>query len=144
MERIILGRAGTSRAIEPISVRVQPKRKRKGEMQRTDYQASGPALTPYQSKIRGALERIATLEPEPECCVSETALIVMSATPGDPQDCRNLYRTAFELLTDRGYCRREYVHWRFKRRFTMSDVAGVLAWSGKWKSARAEQAEIHR
>jgi hypothetical protein len=64
-------------------------------MQRTDFRLNGVALTPFQSKIQEALERIAALEPEPECCISEVALVVMSATQDDVQDWRNLYRTAF-------------------------------------------------
>ena len=113
-------------------------------MQRAECRSIGVALSPFQSRIKEALVKIAELEPGTDCCISETALVVMSATPGEVQEWRNLYRTAFELLTDRGYCRREYVHWRFKRRFGTGEVADVLAWPGKWKSSRAEQAEINR
>lgn len=113
-------------------------------MQRTDYRSNGAALTPLQTEIKAALENIAALQPEPECCISETALIVRTAAPDELQDCRHLYRTAFELLTDRGFCRREYVHWRFKRRFGAGDVADVLSWPGKWKSNRIEQLESNR
>jgi hypothetical protein len=113
-------------------------------MQRTDYGPGEEALSPFQTSVKQALDKIAALEPEPECCVSEVALVVMSAAMGDVQDWRNLYRTAFELISDRGYCRREHVHWRFKRRFGPNDVAGVLAWPGKWRASRAEQVEINR
>jgi hypothetical protein len=105
---------------------------------RTESKPSASVVKGYQKLIKGALDNIAALAPEAGCCVSETALIVRCTVYTELKDCRDLYRTAFELLADRGFVRREYIHWRFKRRFTAADVSGVIEWPGKWKPTEAE------
>ena len=105
--------------------------------------ASG--LSPFQREIKSVLETIAALEPSAGECLSETALFVMTAKAAILKESRDVIRTSFELLADRGYVRREYIHWRFKRRFGIADVADLIAWNGKWRAPeRAEAAENNR
>jgi hypothetical protein len=87
----------------------------------------------FQKELAAALQNIAALKPDNWSAVSETALVVASTKGLETKPCRDLYRTAFELLSDRGFVRRDGNCWIFKQRFTSADAADVANWSGIFK-----------
>lgn len=99
------------------------------------------AIKLYQREIQSALETVAALEPDAGCCVSETALVIRATNGLELKTTRDTYRTAFELMADRGIVRREHNHWRFRRSFRAGDVPALVAWRGIWKSEQNAFAE---
>jgi len=84
----------------------------------------------YFEDVRIALTNVANLKPTTNCIVSETALVLSSVGEAGPKACRDVYRSAFDLLVDARYVVRESSLWRFKRPFTLSNVDELLSWTG--------------
>ena len=88
------------------------------------------SLSPFQKEIANALQKIAALGPDNWTVVSETALVIAATKDFETKACRDTYRTAFELIADRGFARREGTCWIFKKRFTPADATALITWSG--------------
>ncbi len=101
-------------------------------------------LSPFQKQEKRVLEVIGDLEPDRGTCVSETAVFVRTAPTTGLKEHRDVVRTAFEMIQDRGFCRRQHQHWKFQLRFRRQNVAGLLLWVGTWVPTSSNYASNQR